>query len=354
MNSKLRDYKKERFQNDYYLFSKQNDLDDICNYCMNARQMDNPFIYLRKYIKGNINILPFYLLENEDIALCCLNFVILALIQNRKYNFNYVNDRGQTILQSLLSTNFTNKDEIASLLIKTLSENNYKIDINYKDYKGDSILDYICDSKLIKKRENLDNISKIISREDNQDLMIRYNLVQTQNITKQLVDIRTDLLNVTKALKTIADKQNENIEDMKNPFELYDEFTNDFEILNDRVYKTKLVGRKQEMQELIMSLAQKKKTPLLVGESGVGKTSMIDMLVYMIQNNEVPDFLKGQVIIEINPNSMVAGTRYRGDFEQKMKDVLDLCVQHNAIIFIDEIHLIYGAGNGSNQTNDMA
>lgn len=121
-------------------------------------------------------------------------------------------------------------------------------------------------------------------------------------------------------------------------------------ILNNREYITDpAVGREAEIENLIVSLAQSKKCPILVGESGVGKTAIVDQLVYMIQNNKVPSFLKNKVIVEINPNSLVAGTQYRGSLEEKLERLFKTCEENNLILFIDNMHLMYA--KSSNEAN---
>ena len=114
------------------------------------------------------------------------------------------------------------------------------------------------------------------------------------------------------------------------------------------------VGRDFEMKKLIVTLAQEREIPIIVGESGVGKTALVDQLVYMIKNNQVPNFLIGQLILEINPSDIVSGCEYVGSFEKKMKDVINICKKYNIILFIDEIHTIYGVGSSKGKNNDMA
>lgn len=88
-----------------------------------------------------------------------------------------------------------------------------------------------------------------------------------------------------------------------------------------------------------------KNNAILIGEAGVGKTAIIEQLAYMINNNNVPDNLKNKIIIEINMSSIVSGTRYRGDFEEKIEKIIEEFQNNdNYILFIDEIHTIKGAG----------
>lgn len=114
-------------------------------------------------------------------------------------------------------------------------------------------------------------------------------------------------------------------------------------------------NRDDIVDELILSLAEDNKGVLLVGPSGCGKTAIICQLAYLIQREMVPNFLLNKTIIEVSVNDMVSGTTYRGDFEKRVKEIIELCVKTGAILFIDEIHEIYGAGNSSKEDkNDFA
>lgn len=126
-------------------------------------------------------------------------------------------------------------------------------------------------------------------------------------------------------------------------------------LLNNKFYTgNQVIGRERELENLIISLAQEKKCPILVGESGVGKTAIVDELVYRIKTNNVPNFLRNQLIYELRVNNAIAGARYRGDFEEKIKQIIEICLERNLVIFIDEIHTIYGMGTANENPNDLA
>ena len=115
-----------------------------------------------------------------------------------------------------------------------------------------------------------------------------------------------------------------------------------------------LIGRRLEIERMIQVLCRRRKNnPLLVGEPGVGKTALAEGLALRIQQGDVPDVLKGAKIYALDLGALVAGTRYRGDFEERVKQVLDrLSKEPNAIIFIDEIHSLVGAGSASGGAMD--
>ena len=114
------------------------------------------------------------------------------------------------------------------------------------------------------------------------------------------------------------------------------------------------IGREKELKNLMITLAQDKKRPLIVGESGVGKTAIVDELAYRIKVGQVPSFLQGKIILEVNPSEIVAGCKYVGMFEDNMSKVMKLCEKLDVIVFIDEIHTIYGFGSAEGKDNDMA
>ena len=126
-------------------------------------------------------------------------------------------------------------------------------------------------------------------------------------------------------------------------------------VLNQKNYiVSPTIGREKELKNLMIALAQDKKRPLIVGESGVGKTAIVDELAYRIKTGQVPNFLQGKIILEVNPSDIVAGCQYVGMFEDNMTKLMKLCEKLDIIVFIDEIHTIYGVGAGSKSNNDMA
>lgn len=132
--------------------------------------------------------------------------------------------------------------------------------------------------------------------------------------------------------------------------------------LNAEVARGKIdpiVGRESEIERVAQILSRRRKNnPLLVGEAGVGKTAIAEGLAYRIVKGEVPDLLKEAVIFSLDLASLLAGTKYRGDFEQRLKNVIKELKAFNengeAILFIDEIHTIMGAGATSGGSMDAS
>jgi ATP-dependent Clp protease ATP-binding subunit ClpA len=117
-----------------------------------------------------------------------------------------------------------------------------------------------------------------------------------------------------------------------------------------------LIGREHEVERVIQILCRRRKNnPLLVGEAGVGKTAIAEGLAYRITQHEVPEILQDAQVFSLDMGSLLAGTKYRGDFEQRLKAVLkQLKNNPNAILFIDEIHTLIGAGSASGGTLDAS
>ena len=117
-----------------------------------------------------------------------------------------------------------------------------------------------------------------------------------------------------------------------------------------------LVGRQDEVERVIQTLSRRRKNnPLLVGESGVGKTAIAEGLAKMIVDGKVPDVIKDSVVYSLDLGALLAGTKYRGDFEKRLKTLLaELTKKQNQILFIDEIHTIIGAGAASGGVMDAS
>ncbi len=131
-----------------------------------------------------------------------------------------------------------------------------------------------------------------------------------------------------------------------------DKFGRDLTALAKEGKLDPVFGRAQEIETTIEVLARRKKNnPVLIGEPGVGKTAIVEGLAQLINTGEVPESLSGKRLIELNVNSLVAGAKYRGEFEERVKEVLDEIVNHNdeLLLFIDEIHTIVGAGTGGGE-----
>ncbi|MBA2722609.1 MAG: AAA family ATPase, partial [Methylibium sp.] len=135
-----------------------------------------------------------------------------------------------------------------------------------------------------------------------------------------------------------------------------DQFTQNLNQLAREGKIDPLIGREHEVERVIQVLCRRRKNnPLLVGEAGVGKTAIAEGLAWRITQNEVPDILADATVYSLDMGALLAGTKYRGDFEQRLKGVLKaLKDQPHAVLFIDEIHTLIGAGAASGGTLDAS
>lgn len=125
-----------------------------------------------------------------------------------------------------------------------------------------------------------------------------------------------------------------------------DEYTRDLTKLAAQNKLDPVIGREEEIERLVQILARRtKNNPVLIGEPGVGKTAIVEGLAQKIAQGEISEVLSNKRILALDLASVVAGTKYRGEFEQRLKNIIDeLAAAKDAIIFIDELHTIIGAG----------
>jgi len=129
--------------------------------------------------------------------------------------------------------------------------------------------------------------------------------------------------------------------------------------LNEQVNKNKIdpvIGRIDELENIALAMGRRSKNNvILVGDPGVGKTAIAEGLAFNIVKGAVPDFLKDYTVYNLDISAMLAGSKYRGDFEERFKMVLKgLAKKGKTVLFIDEAHMISGAGSASNSANDLA
>ncbi len=149
------------------------------------------------------------------------------------------------------------------------------------------------------------------------------------------------------------DSKDENGEDQRSALEKYTLNLNQ-EVRAGRI--DPLIGRQPEMERLLQTLCRRRKNnPLLVGEAGVGKTALAEGLAHRLVHGDIPEALAGATVYALDLGALLAGTKYRGDFEARIKAVLQaLADTEQAILFIDEIHTIIGAGSTSGGTLDAS
>ncbi len=117
-----------------------------------------------------------------------------------------------------------------------------------------------------------------------------------------------------------------------------------------------VIGRRKEIEKVVQILSRRtKNNPVLIGEPGVGKSAVVEGLAQAIVSGDVPDLLRGKIVFSLNLTGLLAGAKYRGEFEERLKAVTDAIMRNRRIIlFIDEIHMIVGAGASSENTMDAS
>ena len=225
-------------------------------------------------------------------------------------------------------------------LIGTLSQNNELSNILKKEINKDFFINET--NKYIKKEKN---VSFPIYTP-----LLKKLILQSTN--KNEITLRNVILNILKnndgIAITILNNQKTNINKLINKLSINKTLKYGIN-LNEKVKNKNyipIVGRTKEINELIEALCKKdKNNAILIGEAGVGKTAIIEALAYKINKGEVPKELQNKKIIEICMSSVISGTRYRGEFEEKMEKIIDEFKENEEyILFIDEIHTMVGTG----------
>lgn len=195
---------------------------------------------------------------------------------------------------------------------------------------------------------------------------ILYALVSQPNSRAALIltSLKVDIQAMMNSIEELAEKQAESAKKSKekdkyinkNKFKWLSRYGQDLTALARDGKLDTVIGRDKEIDRTITVLCRRTKSnPVLIGEAGVGKTAIIEGLASKIVKNEVPGLLIGKRIYQIDLSSMVAGTKFRGEFEERIKGVIDEAQSDPSIIlFIDELHLLSGAGSGSDGTMDAA
>jgi ATP-dependent Clp protease ATP-binding subunit ClpC len=188
---------------------------------------------------------------------------------------------------------------------------------------------------------------------------ILYSILSQKNAraTVLLRDMNIDIAELTSELEEFFDRQNSNIHDNEAAQAsstkrragrggMLDTFGVDLTVKAKHNELDPVIGRDEQEERLVTILSRRtKNNPVLIGEPGVGKTAIVEGLAQRIAREDVPDHLLDKRVVQLDLAAMIAGTKYRGEFEERLKKVVDeLKQQKNVIVFIDELHLLVGAG----------
>lgn len=169
-----------------------------------------------------------------------------------------------------------------------------------------------------------------------------------RDMNVDLEALRGDLEGVFDRQQSEADQQTESVSTTeRKSIKLLEKFGNDLTERARQGLVDPMIGRDKELSRVITVLGRRSKNnPALIGEPGVGKTAIVEGLAQRIVDGDVPAFLEGKRIVQLDLASMVAGTKFRGQFEERLQKVLAVAKEHQEVIlFIDELHLLVGAGS---------
>ena len=338
---------------------------------------DQNYESLQKFLKDNygnnrdISHLLFVFTEEKYAEMDCL-LAIKSLLKHGA-NPNYEFDFNYNFIQNALYTGYS-ESFVTSILGEAMK---YNFDINHVDGDGDTIVhtavyseDYKGGVMMLYNLACSFGFDSRIRDEEGRNVVdaIEFEQNLSHSFKDEEVEFFRELYN--KEMIKLGEKNNNNAvieytpivgkKENDNTLKKVDEgimkvlssFGN--VLTNKKYFSNPAVGRDLEMKKLMVTLAQDKKNPIIVGESGVGKTAIVDALAYNIQQGNVPSFLKDKIILEVNPNELVAGCKYVGQFEEHMEQLMKLRDKIDFIMFIDEIHTMYGVGSSDKKASDMA
>ena len=254
--------------------------------------------------------------------------IIKALLKDKESTFNYV------LKKEKLNINAINK--YITNEINKIRQDNGQV-IHFDSFT----VQLLNDAETIKSEYNDEFLSIehiVLALFKNRDINVR-NFISNFNLNE---------INIKKHIKDLRGEKKVN---NKNPEETYQVLEKYGRELTEEVKNGKLdpiIGRDEEIRRVIQILSRKtKNNPVLIGEPGVGKTAIAEGLAWRIYKQDVPFSLKDKKVYSLDLGALVAGAKYRGEFEERLKNVLnEIASSNDYILFIDEIHLLVGAGKG--------
>jgi ATP-dependent Clp protease ATP-binding subunit ClpA len=204
---------------------------------------------------------------------------------------------------------------------------------------------------LFTAREQMEPVDLFLSISQETNSHAAYFMLKWGINRKDLVKYYADKFVDGKAVKTKDSKAKQDFSDA-----ILEEYCTNLNAVATDGKIDPVIGREYELEEIAQVLARRHKSNvLMIGDPGVGKTAIAEGLAYKIVNGDVPEYLKPYTVYNLEIGSLLAGSKYRGEFEEKLKDVLEsLNTKGNSILFIDEAHQMQGAGAGSSSSVDFA
>ncbi len=188
------------------------------------------------------------------------------------------------------------------------------------------------------------------STEDQAPEVLRKLGVTPEQIRRQTRRVMQESTNLPATTGGAPSAHHEEKKEAKTP--LVDQLATDLTTLAEEGRLDPVIGRQKEIERLIQILARRNKNnPALIGEPGVGKTAIVEGLAQRIVDGDVPAPLVGKRVLQLDVGSLVAGTMYRGQFEERLKRVIDELKASKAILFIDELHMLVGAGSAGSSVD---
>jgi len=261
--------------------------------------------------------------------------------------------------RSLLSHPYVGSEHLLLAVLKSNTELKDKLaeyNLTYKDFKKELISVVGIPKKNIEVNLYTPLLKRVISsalsdaKENNRGIVTENHFFLAMLDEGEGIAIRLMIgmgINIDELYDEIKIKPN-NI--MASKLEIFNVGT----VLNDKASSYEnVIGREKEINNLIEVLLRKKKSnPLLIGPAGVGKTAIVEELAKRIKNNEIPSILEDKIIIELPMGDLVSGTKYRGEFEERLTKIIKEVIKNkNIILFIDEVHTMVNAGGAEGAIN---
>lgn len=330
-----------------------NDIDKMVEYMSddlesNINRIKKEFGSLKYSDDSNQSIL--HILTSNKYDEYKLSMAICSLLNYTKketnIDVNLQNTLGQNFIQTALYTGYSEMF-ITTIIAEGVTKKENKLNINHVDLDGNTIMHTLIDSGNYPQLTTLYEIfcnfgfDSTIKNKKGMDIY-KYALDKKIFSNEELRKFKKMFLN----------EISKNDELLREYHSKLKEFGT---VLNELNYKSSpAIMRDKEIKQLEVALAHDTKNPILIGESGIGKTAIVKQLAYEMKKGNVPKFLQNKVILEVNASELVSGNGIVGAFEEHIKELISLVREYNVILFIDNIHSIYGVGASKNNDNDLA